>query len=561
MTTTPSSIQLADAIAQWLPNFGFVGAAPADWPQDRPLRLAVLGDFSAAGARGQVQAGTQLAGSVRAINVEFDSVDAALARLAPRLTLPLGPQGKGLEIHFESLDDFHPDALFDRLPIFKALADLRQRLLVPATFAAAAAELALPSSAPVAQATPPAPSSSAAALPGNASLDDFARLLGRPAVITAEPEGPVADLLRHVVAAHVQPAADPRRDDLVASVDTALAELMRSVLHHPQFQALESLWRGLDLLLRRVETGAELQVHLLDVSALSCAADLAAGDDLARSGLYQLLVEQAAQRADGGYDYVLGAFEFDATPPQIELLGRMAQVAQAAGAVFISSIHAQDFSAAPDAANALHPMTARAWQALRALPAAAHLALAAPRFMLRYPYGKRSDPIARFAFEEFNEREGLRALLWGHPAWLLAAALLGPDPQEGDATLDDLPFHYAIDTHGDQVPLPCTDRWTSTDAATRLAGQGLIAVLGHRGLPQVRLAPLQTVNGRAMRVPSPATRERRVGGINTPPNPRGALSGVLEAELNSLLAQRAAPITPQNSKRDPGLDALISASS
>ena len=180
--------------------------------------------------------------------------------------------------------------------------------------------------------------------------------------------------------------------------------------------------------------------------------------------------------------------------------------------------------------------------------------------MLRYPYGPRSDPIARFAFEEFKQREGLRALLWGHPAWLLASLLAGPDTSSGDSggdgVVDDLPFHYAVDRHGDQIALPCTDAWVGTDAATHLAAYGLVALVGHRGLPQVQLAPLQTLGGQPLSTRPATARSSRGQVFHASANPRGALSAILETELNGLLAAKTSePGAPPSGA--PGLDALI----
>ena len=40
----------ADAPVQWSPNFGYLPQGIKDWPTDRPMRIAVLGDFSASAA-------------------------------------------------------------------------------------------------------------------------------------------------------------------------------------------------------------------------------------------------------------------------------------------------------------------------------------------------------------------------------------------------------------------------------------------------------------------------------------------------------------------------------
>ena len=135
------------------------------------------------------------------------------------------------------------------------------------------------------------------------------------------------------MAPHVVPAKDPRQDALVAAVTASLAATMRDVLHHPDFQALEALWRAVDLLVRRLELDEKLQVVLYDVTAEELAADLARADALEDTGLYQMLVEAPAQDAhQGPFSVILGQYVFDQTPPHAELLGRVAKIAAAAGA-------------------------------------------------------------------------------------------------------------------------------------------------------------------------------------------------------------------------------------
>src|SRR6202035_176342 len=56
--------------------------------------------------------------------------------------------------------------------------------------------------------------------------------------------------------------------------------------------------------------------------------------------------------------------------------------------------------------------------ALRRMPEAAHLGLAMPRFLLRQPYGKGSDPIESFEFEEMTTLPEHESYLWGNPAFL-----------------------------------------------------------------------------------------------------------------------------------------------
>jgi type VI secretion system protein ImpC len=403
----------------WTADFGGIGQAAPRWAAKRPMRIAILGDFSSGALAGRLDTGAALA-KRKPLKVEFDTLEDALARLRLKLQLPLGADGLPVEVDITDMESFHPDTLYQNLEVFSALASLRKRLNTPSTFAKAAAEVqgwnadAGPRASRVehhARARGASPSS-------GSTLDDFARLTGRPAV-SQQAEGSLDDLLRSLVGPFIVPAASPNKDALVASVDKALSDAMRAVLHQPDFQNAESLWRGVDFLLRRLETSHQLQVHLFDISAEELAADLSAVSDLADSGLYKLLVEQPSQDADGGYTYLCGAYTFDATPPHAELLGRAARVAAHAGAPFITAMQTDPFA---DRREPPHRLVRAAFTALKEMSDASFLGLIGPRFLLRHPYGKRSDPISSFAMEEFTREDGLRGMLWGHPSLLAMCA-------------------------------------------------------------------------------------------------------------------------------------------
>ncbi len=490
----------------WTPDFGELGAAPPQWAPKRPVRIAVLGDFSAGAAAGRLELGSDLAAR-KAIPVEFDTLEDTLARLEPTLTLPLGHGGEGVTLEFGELDAFHPDTLYRELPVFKALADLRKKLNNTATFAKAAAEVQSWAGGAKKRASRARPKRSRGGAPAaDAKLSDFARLVGGAAA-SAELRvgGSIDALLRQVVGPFVQKAPDPKREALVATVDQALSDAMRAVLHQSEFQNLESLWRGLDMLLRRIETGPSLQVHLIDVSADEFAADLSSVSDLSETGLHSLLVDKPSQEKNGGYSLICGLFHFEATPPHAELLGRMAKIAAAAGAPFVTAIASDAFM---DRKRAPHPLVAQAMNALRGLPEAGALALLSPRFMLRHPYGKRSDPISSFAFEEFTAADGLRGMLWGHPALIAAAILAAPTGKT--LSIGDIPFHYFTDADGDQIALPCTERLIPTDLAARLRGFGITALMAHKGQPELRLAGLDAVDGSALALQVVRTQGARI---------------------------------------------------
>ena len=223
--------------------------------------------------------------------------------------------------------------------------------------------------------------------------------------------GLVHELIKQIVAPYVIPAPDPRQSELVKSVDAAASHQMRRLLHHPHFQRLESLWRGLYLLVRRLETGRSLKLELFDIAKSELQDVLMATEELDRSVLFKLLVEQTIQTPGAQpWGLIVADFTFDATREDAELLGRVGKIAAAAGAPFVAGadphlVRCESLSESPDADDWQRPIdhdAELAWEALRALPEANYICLALPRFLLRLPYGEKTSSAEEFAFEEME---------------------------------------------------------------------------------------------------------------------------------------------------------------
>lgn len=495
-------------------NFGGLASSPsAATNAGSRFRIAILGDFSGRALAGRLDTGADLAAR-KPLRVDVDNLDDLIERMGIRLQLPLGEGDQCVELEIESLDDFHPDQLYDKLEAFEELAALRQRLGNDRTFAAAAKEVR--QWADEVEGGKPRRTkrrSRAAAVPVGGKLSDFAKLVGRPEATATEPSE-VEELIKRVVAPYVSASPDPAQEALIAAVDTSLAAMMRSILHHPEFQALESLWRGIDLLVRRLETSAALQVVLHDLSAEELAADLSRSDDLEETALYQLLVEQPANDASAGpLAAIIGNYTFEETPPHAELLGRIAKIAAAAGAPFVAAMSKQALDR--KRSEPPHPLVAEAWSTLRELPEAKYVALTVPQFLLRLPYGRRSDPVDCFAFEEFTPQSGLGGMLWGNGALLVGLMLGQTFAQQGlkkmqlgsILSFDDMPYHFYTDADGDQIALPCTDRLLPQRMAQVVVDSGYIPVLSMQGQPVVRLGSIQSVAGVELAGPWPPSAE------------------------------------------------------
>ncbi|MGO4854387.1 type VI secretion system contractile sheath domain-containing protein [Phaeovulum sp. W22_SRMD_FR3] len=514
-------------------SFGRASAArPAPEGLHRSrFRIAVFGDFTGRAARGAVEAGAALAAR-RPILLDIDTVEEVIEGFATRLVLPIGKDGAGIAVDLRGLDDLHPDELFDRVEIFAGLSALKRQLANGATAQSAVRQLEAWGAAFGRKVTPPSRLSGGASLRADLRLSDFQRLIGDTSGHLQQ-ASPLDDLLARIVGPHVRALPDPNVAALQKAVDATLSEAMRLVLHHPDFQALEAQWRMLDLLARQVETDDSLEIMLYDISAEEIAADLAAAEDVTDSGLAQLLTgAPLAPGGRGGYSALIGLYSFEETPPHAELLGRIARLAAHVDAPFVSAL-SPAYLDIPKKER--HPRVAESWDALRALPEAGYLGLASPRFLLRRSYGKVSDPISAFPFEEFTPQEGLRGMLWANPAVLVAILLArsfrlnGPAMQLGtQMVLGDMPYEIMRDRFGDQLALPCTERNISLALHEHSLQRGVMPVLAIKGRDEIRLGSFNGLNG--------ATLLGRWSGIRPPASPPGAGPGAVTFVATPALA-------------------------
>ncbi|MEK7407462.1 MAG: type VI secretion system contractile sheath large subunit [Acidobacteriota bacterium] len=440
---------------------------------EKPFRIAILGDFSGRANRGICEPGGRLAGR-RAVAVDRDSFDLVLARFSP--AIQLGPH---ISFRFNELDDFHPDRIYAGLDVFRRLRETRAKLGDAATFRAAAAEIGF---------REPAPPADLARLTSGDLLEDMIQATESRAEARRPDE--LAQFVRRVVAPYVTPSPHPKQKQLVAQVDAAIGGLMRGILHHRDVQALEAAWRAVLLLVRRLETNGTLKLYLIDLSKEELAADLSSAQDLRQTGLYRLLVEETVETPGADpWAVVAGIYSFEQSARDVQLLGRLAKIAQAAEAPLLAEAGAQ----AADAEGE------QAWSALRASPEASYIGLALPRFLLRLPYGRETDPIEQFDFEEMAERPQHPWYLWGNPAFF-CAYLLGRafslwawSMRPGMIQeIDGLPAHV-YQEEGEQKMKPCAELLLTQDAVEEILEAGLMPLISFKNRDVVRLARFQSI--------------------------------------------------------------------
>ncbi|HEX5178510.1 MAG TPA: type VI secretion system contractile sheath large subunit [Gemmatimonadaceae bacterium] len=468
------------------------GMVPDD---DTPFRILVLGDFS--GDRSRAGASHAPLAARRPIAVDRDTVDDVIAQIAPEILLERGADGDVI-VRIASIDDFHPDQLYDALPLFKSLRTMRARLADPATFASAARELAASDlTGETGQSAAPSPPRPA---PGHV-LD---AILGEPAPAAEPSEDALQQLIRRAIEPYLVAAADPRQDALLARVDRAMTNAMRGVLHTRAFQAVEAAWRSVWMLTRRLETDEHLEIYLLDVSAAELVADLAPDVPPQESDLWRIIAEGSVEQPGAHpWSLLVGAFTFGWDDADLAVLSRLGTIARRAGAPVVAGAAPRlagmpAFDTSSDA-SAWSTNAIDAWEALRASPEAAYIGLAAPRFLARLPYGAGGEECDRFAFEELGETPDHREFLWANAAFA-CAALLGQSFSAGGwrmrpgsrRELTGLPF-VLLRRNGEVQAKPCAEVLLTERASNRLLDCGIMPLASLKDQDAALLVRLQSI--------------------------------------------------------------------
>ena len=495
-------------------KLGFKLVSSMDEPQgvpepETPFRVLILGDFSGRANRGLFEPGGALAGR-RPFLVDRDNFDEVLAKLGVEVHVRIGGNdGTPVAIRFSELDGFHPDQIYEALEVFRSLRQTRQKLDDLGTFAATAAEMgAFKKDVPPIEKRTPAPE--LAGLTTGSLLDQIVDETEDqvPGARTSSATSKWDVFLQEIVKPHLVPKEDPQQAEVLAAVDVSISELMRTVLHDPDFQAIEAAWRAVHFLVSRLETDTQLRLYLLDISKAELAADLNAAEDLRVTGIYRLLVEETVETPGGEPWAVLaGNYAFDRTREDAELLGRMAKIAGMAGAPFISAAHAhllgcESLTETPDPDDwqqLANEEGNEAWAALRRLPEAIYVGLALPRFILRLPYGEDTDPTEQFEFEEMAPKTVHEHYLWGNPAfacvYLLSEAFsrYGWDFRPGAVQdIVGLPLHIYRE-EGESRIKPCAEVALTKRAAERILEKAFMPLLSFRNQDTVRLARFQSL--------------------------------------------------------------------
>lgn len=126
---------------------------------------------------------------------------------------------------------------------------------------------------------------------------------------------------------------------IIGEIDRKLSEQINLILHHDDFQQLESAWRGLHHLVTNTETDEKLKIRFMDVSKDDLRRTMKRYKGVAwdQSPFFkQIYEEEYGQLGGEPYGCLVADYYFDHTPPDVDLLSSIGKVAAAAHAPFIT---------------------------------------------------------------------------------------------------------------------------------------------------------------------------------------------------------------------------------
>jgi type VI secretion system protein ImpC len=360
-----------------------------------------------------------------------------------------------------------------------------------------------------------------AAVADDVSLDDFSALLQkefRPK--TDEAKGRVEMAVR-TLAEQALSGSDVMPGDvlgtiesMISALDRKLSEQVNAVIHHEEFQALESAWRGLHYTVFNSETSTDLKIKVMNTSKDELRRMFSSyrGAAWDQSPLFKKVYEaEFGQLGGQPYSCLVGDYYFSQSPTDIEVLEGMAKVSSAAHAPFVSGTAPALFgmdswtelSRPRDLAKIFDTPEYAAWRSLRAKDDSRYLALTMPRVLARKPYGATSEPVEEFAFEEDTGGDHDK-YSWMNAAHAMAVRINAAYKEFGwvtrirgvqsGGTVEGLPTAMFPTDEGDTAVKCPTEIAISDRREGELSAAGLIGLIHRKNTDQATFIGGQTLH-------------------------------------------------------------------
>ena len=220
-------------------------------------------------------------------------------------------------------------------------------------------------------------------------------------------------------------------ESMIAKLDEQLTIQLNEIIHAPEFQKMESAWRGLNYLVFNSETDSSLKIRVMNVAKEELYRDFKVypGARWDQSPIFKKLYEaEYGQLGGDPYGCLIGDYYFDHSPTDVQLLRDISKVASASHAPFFAAANSSllgmdswnELTNPRDIGKIFDTPDYAAFKSLRESPDARYVGLCMPRVLARLPYGAKSEPVEEFAFEEDTDGHKGEKYGWMNAAYAMA---------------------------------------------------------------------------------------------------------------------------------------------
>ena len=302
-------------------------------------------------------------------------------------------------------------------------------------------------------------------------------------------------------------------NERIAEIDQILTDQLNAIMHHPEFQALESSWIGLRDMVFGTETSTTLKLRLMNVTKKELLKDLETAVDHDRSVLFKKVYEEEYGTFGGNpYSLLIGDYYFGRHPQDMALLQRISKVAAAAHTPFITAVAPTmfdmtsftDLGVPRDLSKIFESAELTTWRSFRDSEDSRYVSMVLPRYAARLPYGAKTKPVDSFNFEEDVDGRDHSKYLWGNSCYQLGLRITDAFAKynwttairgvEGGGKVSGLTAHTFKTDDGDVV-LKCPTEVTITDRREKeLNDLGFISIVNSKGSDFAAFFGGQTTN-------------------------------------------------------------------
>jgi len=287
---------------------------------------------------------------------------------------------------------------------------------------------------------------------------------------------------------------------MIAAIDQKLTDQVNQIMHHEDFQQLESAWRGLSYMVNNTETDESLKIKVMTISKKELHKTLRKfkGTAWDQSPIFkQMYEEEFGQFGGEPFGCVVGDYYFDHGPQDVETLTQMSKVSAAMHCPFISAVAPKtlqfdswgELSNPRDLTKIFQTPEYAGWRSLRESDDARYLGLTMPRFLARQPYGAATDPVEGFDFEEDTDGSDASKYAWCNSAYAMGVNINRAFKEygwcsrirgiESGGAVENLPTHtFPTDDGGVDMKCP-TEIAISDRREAELAKNGFMPLI-HR---------------------------------------------------------------------------------